>query len=359
SIRCHPATTNLPLTCIKTQKNIVPPKNGNHFSGRPLGIVFLCPPNSRHSTKRYARGDTLNYDKARMPRGQPSPGLSLLAEAYRLERVINTNGVGQILVSLYDGIHSTLPAGFANPAYATMLELALNFLKVSDIGVEAENEAQLEAFHMQLSPAICRLASNFYLLQLLSEFPGSLDTLTFPWDTSFLVTNISSGSPPITIDYVIDIKPERAHLASIPPQLAEVLRGMSRHRLSNMEAKFGTVATEQVAQQISTLVGAKLPWEFCPLGAVPHDMHQSHKIVTPKITIDSQRWTKRLEEQMQAESSSPGPSSSAPHPTHRLPSPRRSPPPPQRPFRHPIQSQKRRTDDNASFEDEPKSKKLK
>jgi hypothetical protein len=105
-----------------------------------------------------------------------------LAEQFRLKRIVLTNAVGRMLTTLYDKTHSELPADFANPAYATMLRLVFDALEDLELHATAANEAQLELFHLLMSPGICKVASNFFLLHLSSEFPGTFDPDTFSWD---------------------------------------------------------------------------------------------------------------------------------------------------------------------------------
>lgn len=230
-----------------------------------------------------------------------------LAERYCIESVVVTNGVGRLLTALYDGIHSTLPADFENPAYAAMLRAAFGFFRFVNMNDRVENEAQLETIHIGLSPGICSVASNLYLLHLWSAFPTSFDPMTFSWDTHFLYQTKDSSTPPITdiVDRVFKFTDTVAF--HIPLELVEVLRVMQDRTLSNTEAKFDSVATELVAQQIPTLVGQKYPWKLCTNpNEATHGPHTVHTITKPKkMTADAERWKPILKE-MRAEPSSSG-----------------------------------------------------
>jgi hypothetical protein len=107
-----------------------------------------------------------------------------------------------------------------------------------------------------------------------------------------------------TIDYVIPIPaiPKVASHLNIPAILAEMLRVMGDQPLSNMEVKLVSMATEQVAQEILTLVGIEHPWEFCTDMEATLGPHDGHKTIEPtKITPDAPHWKGLLEKEMQAE----------------------------------------------------------
>ncbi|KAJ7222250.1 hypothetical protein GGX14DRAFT_663021 [Mycena pura] len=216
-----------------------------------------------------------------------------LAEPLILQNVVLTEGVGTHLVDLFDTImaHLWTPSQAVPQQFIAKMQSNLDSLhKVRK--KEVNNEAQIEACHLQFAPALCEVASNLFLAHLLSEHPAAFDPFTFTWDVSFLEQTKASGAAPLTdlIDLVEALSPDAPHHANIPSDLKSIIERMAREELINTEAKFDTVTTPDVMREIEGLVGT--PYACTDSEGPKHAVRQTHKIVSPPRTADGETYQK-------------------------------------------------------------------